>query len=159
MVIDDLCLIATEKPLCEQETEEKVVNIYDFDLKKEVPKSVQVLTGLTDAPISLGIVKALEDKTKLNDQTKEYEPTGETREVNNIEKVFHTELHLTVPEARAGKDRGEFWDAWLAKNKGQIRDKTKKDGAKSGAPAGAALDSAAPAPAAQARPSLFGAKK
>ena len=159
VVIDDLCLIATEKPLCEQETEEKVVNIYDFDLKQEVPKSVQVLVGLTDAPISFGIVRILEDQTKKNDQSGEYEPTGKTREVNTIEKVFHTELHLTVPEARAGKDRGEFWDAWLAKNKGQIRDKTSKDGAKSGAPAGAAPGSAAPAAAAQARPSLFGAKK
>ena len=106
-----------------------------------------------------GIVKILEDKTKKNDQTGEYDPTGETREVNSIEKVFHTELHLTVPEARAGKDRGEFWDAWLAKNKGQTRDKTKKDGAKSGAPASAAPGSAAPAAAAQARPSLFGPKK
>ena len=36
--IDDICLVTTGKPLSEQDSEEKVVKVYDYDEKKELPK-------------------------------------------------------------------------------------------------------------------------
>ena len=153
---DDICLIVTGKPLCEQVTEEKVVNVYDSDAKKELPKSVQMLTDLVGQDIRVAIQKRIENKSaKVGD---EYVLTAETREVNSIEKVFHPELHLTVVEARSGQEVAKFHDAWLERNKGKTIDKTTavKDTANRAAP----KEGAAPSATAQAsRPSLFGAKK
>ena len=87
--IDDICLVTTGNPLSAQPTEEKVVKVYDYDEKKELPKSVQVLVELTGKTVLLGIVKEVVDKSVKNDTTGEYEPTGETREQNIIAKVFH----------------------------------------------------------------------
>ena len=154
-IINDLCLIATGEPLSEQETEDKVINLYDFEAKKEVPTSVPMIMALVDAEVSLSIQKNLEDKNVKNDAG-DYVPSGEVRDTNTIGKVFHTETKMTVVEALEGAEEAKFWDAWVDKNKGKVFDRTKKDTG-GGKPAGAR-----PAPTAGAkeagRPSLFGKK-
>lgn len=146
--IDDICLVTTGKPLSEQDSEEKVVKVYDYDEKKELPKSVPVLTELTGQKVYLGILKSIVDKNVKNDSTGEYEPSGETREENTIEKVFHHPSKVTVVEAReaqkAGRDaEAVFYDKWVEKNKGQTRNKAKGadgkgNGGNSGRPGGGA---------------------
>lgn len=156
-VIDDICLIATGKPLSEQETDDKIINIYNYDEKKEIPTSVPMLVELLGKDISLGIFKNLENKNVK--QGDEYVPTAETRETNNIEKVFHPEMKLTVAEARAGQDEPKFWDSWEERNKGNTRDKREiKDGA-AGA-TGRPTRAAGTAPSGSGAPakSLFGKK-
>lgn len=150
-VINDICLATTEEELFQQDTPEKVVNIYDFDQRKEVPKSVPVLVDLLGKTVSLAIQRNLENKTEV--QNGERVTTNDTRDTNTIEKVFHTETKLTMNEARESKPAA-FWDIWLEKNKGNVNDKTKKDaGVKSGKPAGAP-----PAAGGGERKSLFGNK-
>ena len=156
-IVDDICLIVTGKPLSEQESEEKVINIYDYDLKKEVPKSVPMLTELLNQKITLGIVKQIENKNVK--QGDEYVPSSESREINIIDKVFHPEMKMTVAEARNGQDEPKFYNAWAERNKDVTRDKrTIKDnaGGNAGSPpkaGGAASGSEAP------RKSLFGKQK
>lgn len=153
-VVDDICLIASGKPLAEQTTEEKVINLYDFDAKKELPKSVPVLVDLIGQTVALGVLKQIENKSVKN-AAGEYEPVAETREINVVDKVFHPEVKLTVAEARNGKETPEFWDKWLERNKGTVRDKrTIKDGA--GGTTGAPPKAGASAGAAAPRKSLFG---
>lgn len=162
-LIDEICMLTTEDPLSVQETEDKTVKVYDADAKKELPKSVPVLINLLGKEVSLGIVKSLQDKTAKNQTTGEYEATGETIERNHIEKAFHTGTKLTVPEARNGKDAGEFWDKWVERNKGVVQDRRKN---KSGAPAattgrpqaGPPQSAAQAGGAAPVRKSLFGNK-
>lgn len=149
--VNDICLVTTEKELHELETEEKIIKVYDYDAKKEVPTAVQMVTEVLGKPLALGIQKVREFKQKKNAQGV-YEDTDETREVNTIQKVFHPTAKVTVPEAREGKTTGEFWDKWLTKNKGQVYDKTKGKGGSG--------DSSKPAPAAgstppASKPSLF----
>ena len=153
-VVDDICLIASGKPLANQETEEKVIKLYDFEQRAEVPKSVPVLTDLIGQKIALGILKQLENKNAKN-AAGEYEATEETREVNVVDKVFHPEMKLTVAEARNGKEDPEFWDKWVEKNKGTVRDKTEK---KASGNAGAPPKPAAAGGTAAPRQSLFGKK-
>lgn len=157
-VVDDICLIATGEPLAAQETEEKVIKVWDSEAKKEVPKSVPMIIGALGKPIALGIQKSLANKqTKVGT---EYVPIAETREENHIDKIYHPELKLTVAEARAGQDVAQFWDAWLLKNKDQVRDKrTIKDGetGNSGAPSKAPPKPGTPAGQPE-RKSLFGKK-
>lgn len=154
-LINDLCLITTENELSELETEEKVVMAYDFDLKKEVPTNVQMVTAVLGQPVSLGIHKVLENKRELVNG--EYVDTPDVREFNSIDKVFHPEAKITVAEARRGDTKGEFWNKWLDRNKGEIRDRrTIKDGQP--APGAGGPPQAGAAPKAAARPSLFSKK-
>ena len=135
--IDDICLVTTGKSLAEQDTEEKVVKIYDFDERKELPKAVPMLVDLIGQTLFLGIVQQTVDKNQKNESTGEYEPTGETRDENVIEKVFHDPSKMTVVEARQGATEPVFFEKWLSKNKGNIRNKAKEadgKGAQSGRP-------------------------
>lgn len=131
--VDHICLITTGQPLSAQATEDKVLEIYDSEQKKAVPTTVPVLVDTIGKQVSLGIIKQIVDKNeKVGD---EYVPTGETRIENVIDKVFHPEQKLTVPEALDGKTEAGFWDKWLSHNKDQTRDKsTKGAGGKTGAP-------------------------
>lgn len=127
--IDDICLVTTGKPLCEQPAEDKVVNVYDADLRREVPKSVPMLVDLLGKQVSLGILRQLENKSE-KDGAGNYIPTADTRETNAIDKVFHTETKMTVAEARASKGHPEFWITWSERNAGVTRDRREiKDGA------------------------------
>ena len=127
-VIDDICMCTTEKPLCDQDFEEKVFNVYDFEAKKELPKNVQMATDVIGKTVTLAIQKSIENKS-VKDGDK-YVPTADTREVNNIEKVIHTESGFTYAEVRESAEEPKFAAEWLEKNKGQTRDKRSiKDGA------------------------------
>ncbi len=142
--IDDICLVTTGKPLAEQDTEEKVVKIYDFDERKELPKAVPMLVDLIGQTLFLGIVQQTVDKNQKNESTGEYEPTGETRDKNVIEKVFHDPTKMTVVEARQGATEPVIYGKWLSKNKGQAHNKAKGadgKGAQSGRPGGGAPQS------------------
>lgn len=154
--INDLCLVTVEKPLSEMETEDKVVNVWDNDAKREVPKSVPMLTELIGQKVGLGIVEQLVNKNE-KDASGEYQPIAETRVENFIDKVFHYPTNMTVVEATNGATEPKFHEAWVAKNKGVQRDKREiKDGQAGGSgkpTAGApAAGSAAP------KTSLFGKK-
>lgn len=147
---NDLALMSTGVGLADQDIEEKVVNLYDFDLKKEIPTKVQALVSMMGKPITVAILKQIEDKNKKNETTNLYEPTGETREVNVIDKVFHTASGKTVSEF-VGKVEAEFKGKWVEKNKGTVKNKAKGAAGNSGAP-GASSGSAKAAPS----KSLFG---
>lgn len=131
--IDDLCLCATGLPLNSQTVEEKVVKLYDFEAKQELPKNVQVITSILGKAVKVAIQKSKVDKTKKNDATGNYDPTGEFRDENTIEKVFHPTQLVTISEAR-NKKPAEFLEKWVAKNKGVTRDKTAKDAGNAGRP-------------------------
>lgn len=133
--VDDLCLLTTGFPLSEQTVEEKVVRIYDYEQRKEIPTNVPVLLDLVGKPISAGIVKQIVDKQK-KDTSGEYRNTGETRTENAVEKFFHADSSRTVNEIRDGIETGVFAGKWVEKNKGQTRNKAKGSEGKAGVPGG-----------------------
>ena len=124
-IVDGIALFTTQKPLNEQATEPRTINLYDFNAKKELPKEVPMLMDMVGKQVKLAISLNLVDKTTKNDNTGKYEPTGETKEENSITKVFHPVSNKTVPEVKASQE-ASFHDAWLAKNKGQVFDRTSK---------------------------------
>jgi len=152
-----LALLAVGKEINELDTEEKVIKVYSSDAKAEVPTKVQMVMELVGKPILLGVMKQIEDKTKKNETTNQYEPTGETRETNTIDKIFNAESRLTVAEIKAGTaaDAEEkFADAWSNKNAGKVRDRSTKTGGTAGAPGKA--PGAAPGSGNKPKTSLFG---
>jgi hypothetical protein len=155
-IFEDICLVTVEKEPKDLVFEEKVINLYDFDQKKEVPTTVQMAVELIGQDVTLGVGKVLENKSvKVGDK---YEPTADTREVNVVEKVFHTESKGTVVEARSNQTPGSFYTKWVERNQGKLRDKREiKDGAagtagRPGAPAGGPPQAGTQAP----KKSLFG---
>jgi hypothetical protein len=130
---NDMALLSTGQPLSEQELEEKVVKLYDYDAKAEVPTKVQAVTSMMGKQITLGILKQVVDKNKKNDTTGAYEPTGETREENVIDKVFHTESGRTVTEVMA-KGESDFLGKWKERNAGTVRDRSSGAVGKVGVP-------------------------
>ena len=130
-VINDMMLMATGTFLADADFEEKIVKVYDFDLKAETNKSVMVPVELVGQTVTFALEKILEAKQVKGDNG--YVDSGETREVNEIQKVFHPELLVTVVEAQEAEkaekeltpELAVFHAAWLEKNKGKTRDKTK----------------------------------
>lgn len=155
--INDICLVTVETPLSEMETEDKVINVWDNDAKKETPKSVPMLTSLIGQKVGLGIIEQLVNKNE-KDGSGTYVPTAETRVENFIDKVFHYPTNMTVVEATNGATEPKFHEAWVAKNTGVQRDRREiKDGSagSNGRPAAGAPAAGSAAP----KTSLFGAKK
>lgn len=169
--VNDICILATDKGLKEQNTEEKVVNLWDKDAKRELPKSVHVLVDLLGKSIDLAILKTLENKTEQ--QGTDWVAIADTVERNELVKAFHSEFKVTVKEAgraTGGIVNGEpvdkdgnpvrgFYDKWLEQNQGKVKDKTDKSlsGNQSGRPgASRPQQSNANAGGGAPRKSLFG---
>jgi hypothetical protein len=172
-LVNSLCRLATGQELFElaDTVEEKTLKLYDPDEKKEVPKSVEVITGLTGAEVLLAIVEQTVNKSEKNDQTGEYEPIADSRDENVIEHYFHLDTRASINEMdkaleaeKEGKAIPEFLFAtqWEERYGGKKRDKrTIKDGDAS-APKSGRPGSAGGAPAASgkaATSSLFNKNK
>lgn len=148
-----LCLLTVGKEISQIETEQKVIPVYNSEAKGEIPTKVEMLTDLLGQEISAGVIKQKVDKTKKNPTTGTYEPTGETREENEIDKFFRTRDRMTTAEIRAKAETAAFADTWIAKWQGKERDRSK-----GAAAAGTAGLPNKPAAATAAKPttSLFG---
>jgi hypothetical protein len=126
-----LCLLTVGKEINQLVPEEKILNIYDFTAKRELPTKVNVVVELFNKSIIAGISKELVDKNKDTGTVdasgkKIYAATGESREQNNIEKFFRARDGMTVGEIKGGATTGEFKNAWLERNANKVKDKTTK---------------------------------
>lgn len=149
---NSLTLLTLGKEIAELETETKVLNIYSPEAKAEVPTKVEVLMDLLNQEILVGLIKQTVDKTKKNESTGVYEATGETRDENEIDKLFRARDRMTTAEIRAQAEEAKFVDTWTTKNTGNTRNKAKGAAGTAGAPKAAA---GAPAAAKKPTTSLF----
>jgi len=122
---NQVCLLADGKELNKQATELKIVKIYSWEQKTDVPTEVEVLVDLLGKPIIAGIVKQTVDKKQKGDDN-QYHPTGEYRDENTFDKFFRDSDRLTTVEIRGGSTGTPFADGWETANKGKTRDKTDK---------------------------------
>ena len=135
---NDICLLAVGKGIGEVDTDEKMVNVYDFSLRKEVPTKVLMIMDLLNQDITLGVIKQTVDTNIKNGEGK-YVPSGDTRDENEVDKVFRTSDRMTVLEVKSKSPIAVFVDAWKEKWDGKTRNRAvgaKASGATSGAPTG-----------------------
>lgn len=125
-LIDALCVVATDKPLCQQSEGTKKIALYNAELKKEVPTDVTELSDLAGKQVYVAILKKTENKRVFNTNTNSYDLSEETRDVNAIDGFMHNPTKLTKFEAEHGKTEPEFFNKWLERNKGKVKDQTKK---------------------------------
>lgn len=150
--INALCLLVTGKDLGSQEVEDRVVKVYDFDAKKELPKQVPCFSDLHDQTVFIALQRITEDKTKKDEKTGNYVSTGETRDINKIVKFFGGSESNLVTSSEVAEyirtlggnidevindghflkavnkaPRGAFVDKWLEAHKGKTYNKAKKN--------------------------------
>lgn len=150
-----LALLTVGKEISELETEEKVVNVYNKTAKAEVPTKVPMITELLGKDILVGVIRQTVDKT-TKDAAGQYQPTGETRDENTIDKFFRASDRMTTAEIRA-QAPAEFADKWEGKWKGQTRNKASKNAGAAGMPKAGGFGAPAAAAAAKPARSLFAA--
>lgn len=149
-LVNALAKLTVGKEIPQLEFEKKLVKIYNFEQRKEVPTEVDVAMELVGQPVKLGIELHRENKN-AKDQAGNYVPTAEIREFNTITRVFHVKTGQTASEYNA-QAPAEFMALWVKEFDGKTIDKTAK-GPVAPAPAAA---SAGASPAAAGKPSLFG---
>lgn len=140
---NSLCLLTVGKEISQMETETKVVNLYNSESKAEVPTNVEMLTELLGKQVLGGLIKQVVDKT-AKDAAGNYQPTGETREENELDKLFRERDGKTTAEILAQAPEAVFIKTWKKKWVGQVRDRATKQAGTAGAPkAGAAAQGTA----------------
>lgn len=143
--MDQICQIAAGIRLGQVEPEKKLVKLYDFDAKAEVPREVPVLTQLIGQEILVGLQFRRENKRA--NQGGKWVDTNEAREFNELDKVFYPD-GFTVTEKKAEAETAEFVAKWQKSYPdGEVIDKFKPV---AGAPA--SKGASAPASTAAAAP-------
>jgi len=133
---DALCLLVLGKPASEVTTEDKMVKIFDNDLKKEVPKKVATFVDFNGKQVLLALTRVLKTKQKIVGDT--YVDAEGTRTEQNLDKVFRYVDRKTVTEVSTQSD-ATYMDAWLAKYQGKDKDLTTKQSGVAGAPEAPAM--------------------
>ena len=149
-LVNALAKLTAGKEIPQLDFEKKLVKIYNFEQRKEVPTEVDVAVELVGQPVKLGIELHRENKN-AKDQAGNYVPTAEIREFNTVTRVFHVKTGQTAAEYNA-QAPAEFMALWVKEFDGKVIDKTTK-GPVAPAPASAG---STPTPAASGKPSLFG---
>jgi hypothetical protein len=137
-LLKGLARVVANKDFDDLNDEKKIVKLYNWDQKKEVPTEVDILPELMGQQVIACVYKVIEDKkTKADDGS--YVPTGETREVNEIVKFCQAGTGLAPTEVVSGESI-DFLADWKETHTGKVKDKSTKNagGAVSGAPAAAA---------------------
>lgn len=135
---NSLCLLTVGKEISQMETETKVVNVYSKEASAEVPTNVEMLTELLGKQVLGGLIKQVVDKN-VKDAAGNYVPSGETREENELDKLFRERDGKTTAEILAQAPEAVFIETWKKKWVGQVRDRASKQAGTAGAPkAGAA---------------------
>ena len=178
--INSLALLLLGKELGELDVEERTVKLYDHDAGKEVPKAVDCFVELHGLSGQILLQRQTVDKTAKNAATGAYEPTGETRDQNEIVKFLAAEKPVSISElvefvktlgedydeirtqgdpavivSKMPEDAGAYARTWLEKNQGQTYVKAKGAGKGGKAFAGSASGGNGEA-AKEKKSSLFG---
>ena len=132
-IANSIALLTVGKEISALDTETKVVNVYSAEAKADVPTKVEVPVELLGKDILVGVIKQVVDKTAKNDAGV-YIPTGETREENEIDKIFRARDRMTVAEIRAQATESEFANTWEAKWTGKTKERAKGAAGTPGAP-------------------------
>ena len=125
-IANAIAVLTVGKEIGDLEPEDKMVNIRNFELKKDVPTAKPVYTDLIGQQVALGVIKQIVAKN-VKQADGSYAPGAETRTENVIDAVFSVTTAQTLNEHRDGIDP-VFAEKWSEANTGKTRDRTKKAG-------------------------------
>lgn len=115
--------ITTGKTLGQITPEKKLVKIYDYEAKADVPREVDVVTEMIGQEILVGLQFRRENKKALVNG--KWVDTDKPNEFNELDKVFYPD-GFTVTEKKAEATSAAFVEKWREVNPdGQVIDKFK----------------------------------
>ena len=129
-----LCLLTVGKEVAAMDTATKSIMLYDPMQQQEVPTDVDFIEDLVGKDVYAGVINQLVDKRAKNKDTGQYEPTGETRKENEVDKFFRAKDKLTVVEIKAKATEPIFFNKWKENWEGKTKDKTTKASTTKGVP-------------------------
>lgn len=132
VMLDSFANMVTGKGITDQDTAERVLNVWDYESKSEKPTKVEALVDLFKVKGFVAITKTRSNKQVKGDNG--YIDSPDERFTNNISKFFNDQGQ-TSSEQTAGV-KGDFLTQWKEKYTGVTVDKYKKvEGVAAGAPA------------------------
>ena len=120
--VESLCEVACNKPFTDTTRQEKVIKLYDYKAKSELPTSVQMIPELENKKVQLGLLKHRENKRVQNSKTNQWEKGPDAVESNKIAHLFHDPSGLTRTEMKAGETEGAFIKVWKKANWHKTKD-------------------------------------
>lgn len=130
--MSSLSLLCCGKSIGDAEKAEKVIKLYDYVAKKDVPVKRVHITDWHGKLIHGAMLKIIENKMAKDAEGKYTIVLPETRVVNDITKFFNSEL-MTLAESKLPEPVSMHAGEWLTANKGKSRDKSNKAAAGAGA--------------------------
>ena len=110
--VNQLALITAEKNLQQLSAEVKLIKLWNFEARKELPTEVNVLTEILGTPVLAAITKNRENKRqKVGDK---YIDTAAERVFNEVGKFLHPNGR-SVAEEKAGVEDTPYRDGWAKK--------------------------------------------
>ena len=95
--------------------EKKMVKLWNFDAKAEIPTEVDVVMDLMGKKLQVGILKVEENKRR--NEGGNWVDTNEKKDKNELDRVFNEDGQTAI-EATAGQP-GTFLEKWKGKNDGR----------------------------------------
>tara|TARA_R110002012_G_C11535820_1_gene600960 strand:- start:347 stop:1048 length:702 start_codon:yes stop_codon:yes gene_type:complete len=123
---NNMALIITGEDVNEafENSEKKMVNVYDFNEKKEKPTEKSVATSLLGKQIKVAILKQTVNK-RVNDGTGNYVDSAETRDENQIKEFYFADSDLTVVEKAKDAKEALMMPKWAERNTGKTLNRVK----------------------------------
>jgi hypothetical protein len=123
---NNMALIITGEDVNEafENSEKKMVNVYDFNEKKEKPTEKSVATSLLGKQIKVAILKQTVNK-RVNDGTGNYVDSAETRDENQIKEFYFADSDLTVVEKAKDAKEALMLPKWAERNTGKTLNRVK----------------------------------
>ena len=127
-LVSNICAVTIGTELAELMPEDKVVEIYNAELKRNAPTSVKMLMELVGKSLILGIAKTKSFKQAKNAVSGKYEDTADIVEGNALINVFNT-AGYTALEIKAKATEVSFINQFMEVYKADyVKDTTKKAG-------------------------------
>ena len=124
---NNLSLIITGDDVNEafESSEKKMVNVYDFNEKKEKPTEKSVATSLLGKQIKVAILKQTVNK-RVNDGSGTYVDSAETKDENQIKEFYFADTDLTVVEKAKDAKEPLMMPKWADRNTGITLNRVKE---------------------------------
>jgi len=124
---NNLALIITGEDINEafENSEKKMVNVYDFNEKKEKPTEKSVATSLLGKQIKAAVLKQTVNK-RVNDGSGTYVDSAETRDENQLKEFYFPDSDLTVVEKAKDATEALMMPKWAERNTGKTLNRVKE---------------------------------
>ena len=115
--LNSLAICAVGTPVAKVTQEKRTVEIYNFDVKANVPTSVEALIGLMGKTVKVGIKAVKKNKREL--QNNLWVDTTVTEEKNELDKFYRATDFKTTSEIMNNTD-AIYGPNWVENNKDKV---------------------------------------